>query len=127
MNKHNTILGQFLDLILRSRFEKLVKEHKTEHGAKGLKSWVQFVVMLYGQISNQHGLRSLEKGMNSQRASWYHMGIVNSEREIKRSTLAYANAKRSFGLFQAVFEDLLAKAQSMKGSHGFKFKNPFTA
>jgi len=39
MNKYNTILGQMLDLISRSRFEKLVKEHKTEHGAKGLRSW----------------------------------------------------------------------------------------
>jgi len=38
MNKYNTILGQMLDLISRSRFEKLVKEHKTEHEAKGLRS-----------------------------------------------------------------------------------------
>jgi hypothetical protein len=39
MNNYNTVFGQMLALVSRSRFEKLVKEHKTEHGAKGFKSW----------------------------------------------------------------------------------------
>jgi len=43
MNKYSTILGQMIDIISRSQFEKLVKEHKIEHGAKGLRSWTQFV------------------------------------------------------------------------------------
>ena len=124
MNKYNTILGQMLDLISRSHFEKLVKAHKTEHKAKGFRSWTQFVVMLFGQISNQHGLRSLEHGMNSNKHSWYHLGITNPEREIKRSTIAYANAHRDSNLFKAVFEYLLGAAQTIKVKHGFKFKNP---
>ena len=123
MNKHNTILGQMLELISRSHFEKLVKEHKTEHGAKGLRSWTQFVVMLFSQITGQHGLRSIEQSMNNQRNGWYHMGI-NTERLIKRSTLAYANARRDSKLFQALFLSLLITAQSKKETHGFRFKNP---
>jgi hypothetical protein len=75
MNKHNTILGQMLELISRSHFEKLVTEHKTEHGAKGLKSWTQFVSMLFAHISGQHGLRSIERGMNSHAGILYHLGI----------------------------------------------------
>ena len=124
MNKYNTILGQMLDLISRSRFEKLVKEHKTEHGAKGLRSWTQFVTMLFSQITGQHGLRSMEQGMNNQRNGWYHMGITNIEREVKRSTLSYANAHRSADLFNALFLNLLIQAQAQMGSHGFRFKNP---
>src|SRR5215510_3459471 len=124
MNKHNTIIGQMLELISRSRFEKLVKEHKTEHGAKGLRSWTQFVTMLFSQISGQHGLRSIEQSMNSQRSSWYHMGITNTEREVKRSTLSYANAHRDSNLFKALFFSLLIEAQSRKMAHGFRFKNP---
>jgi hypothetical protein len=124
MNKHNTILGQILESISRSRFEKLVKEYKTEHCAKGLKSWTQFVTMLFSQISGQHGLRSIEQSMNSQKNGWYHMGITNTERQIKRSTIAYANAKRDSNLFKALFENLLGEAQSVKSKHGFRFKNP---
>jgi len=124
MNKYNTILGQMLELISRSQFEKLVKEHKTEHGAKGLRSWTQFVVMLFSQITSQHGLRSIEQSINNQKNGWYHMGIKNTEREIKRSTLAYANAHRNASLFQALFLSLLITAQSKKETHGFRFKNP---
>jgi hypothetical protein len=124
MNKHNTILGQMVGLISRSHFEKQVKEYKTEHGAKGLKSWAQFITMLFGQISNQHGLRSLVKGMNSQRNSWYHLGITTIVREMKRSTIAYANATRDANLYKAVFENLLSQAHTISLSHGFRFKNP---
>jgi putative transposase len=113
-----------LDLVSRSRFEKLVEEHKTEHGAKGLKSWAHFVAMLFGQISGQHGLRGIETGMNSQRNSFYHLGITDRDREIKRSTLSYANNHRDAGLFKGVFEALLEQAQSIPARHGFRFKNP---
>ena len=124
MNKHNTILGQMLELISRSHFEKLVKEHKTEHGAKGLRSWTHFVVMLFSQITGQHGLRSIEQSMNNQKNGWYHMGINNTARAIKRSTLAYANAHRDSNLFQALFLSLLIMVQTKKETHGFRFKNP---
>jgi hypothetical protein len=33
---------------------------------------MQFVAMLFGQLSGQHGLRSIETGMNSQGNSFYH-------------------------------------------------------
>ena len=124
MNKYNTILGQMIALISRSGFEKLVKEHKTEHRAKGLKSWTQFVTMLFSQLSGQHGLRSIEQGMNNQRNGWYHMGITNTEREVKRSTLSYANTHRSSDLFKALFLNLLIQCESLLGNHGFRFKNP---
>jgi hypothetical protein len=124
MNKRNTILGQMLALISRSHFEKQVKEYKTEHGAKGLRSWAQFITMLFGQITNQHGLRSLVRGMNSQRNIWYHLGIINIVWEMKRSTIAYANATRDSNLYKAVFEKLLSEAQSINASHDFRFKNP---
>jgi putative transposase len=124
MNKHNTIFGQILQFISRSRFEKLVKLYKTEHGAKGLRSWTQFLAMLFGQISGQHGLRSIEKGMNSRKNGWYHVGITNTEREVKRSTLSYANTHRDAGLYKTLFESLVAEAQSMPNKHGFRFKNP---
>jgi putative transposase len=113
-----------LALVSRSRFEKLVAERHTEHGAKGFKSWTQFVSMLFGHVSGQHGLRSIETGINSQKNSWYHLGISERGREVKRSSLSYANNHRSAGLFKRFFETVLAQAQENKASHGFRFKNP---
>jgi hypothetical protein len=103
-------------LISRSHFKKLVKEHKTEHRVKGLRSRTQFVTMLFSQLTGQHGLRSMEQSMNNQRNGWYHMGISNTEREVKRSTLPYANAHRRAELFKAVFLSLLIQAQAQMGS-----------
>jgi putative transposase len=80
--------------------------------------------MLFAQITHQHGLRSIEKSMNNQRNAWCHIGIPNTEREIKRSTLSYANTHRDSNLFQSLFLCLLLEAQSKKASHGFRFKNP---
>jgi putative transposase len=123
MNKHNTILGQLLALVSRSRFEKLVQEHKCEYKSKGLRSWTQFVAMLFGQVSGQHGLRSIETGMNSQRNSFYHLGI-EQKAEVKRSTLSYANNNRSSALYKGVFETILEKTRQNSVSHRFRFKNP---
>jgi hypothetical protein len=61
--------------------------------------------------------------MNSQRNSFYHLGIAGN-REVKRSTLSYANSNRSSELYKSLFETTLEKAQQKSASHGFRFKNP---
>jgi hypothetical protein len=124
MNKYNTIFGQMLELISRYHFEKQVKAYQTERCAKGLRSWTQFAAMLFSQISGQHGLRSIERSMNSQRNCRYHLGITNKKREIKRSTLSYTNMHRDSNLYKSVFENLLREARSTESKHGFRFKNP---
>ena len=121
MNKSNTLLGQILDLVPRHQFEKLVKEHKTEKGAKGFSSWSHFTTMLFAQLSGQSGLRSIEDGINRQGKALYHLGIP---RLVKRSTISYANTNRSSDLFEQLFYSILKLVPIGKQSHGFKFKNP---
>lgn len=120
MNKTNTLLGQLLELVPRSRFSNLVKAHETEKGAKGFTSWTQFVSMLFAQLSGQSGLRSIEDGINQQRSSLYHLGIP---RNVKRSTLAYANENRDSSLYEDLFYTILEHVPKGQ-SHGFRFKNP---
>ena len=117
-------MGQLLDEIPRSEFEKLVKSNNSEYRAKGFKSWTQFVSMLFAQISGQKGLRSIEAGMNNQKSSWYHCSISPTDTKLLRSTLSYANKNRSATLYEKVFELILKKAQELPESHGFRFKNP---
>lgn len=121
MNKHNTILGQMLDFIPRSQFQKLVKNHQTERGAKGFSSWAHLVSMLFGQLSRQSGLRSIQHGINKQRSSFYHLGLTS---EIKRSTLSYANTHRDSKLYEDLFYHLVEKLPNKQDKHGFRFKNP---
>jgi hypothetical protein len=85
---------------------------------------MQFVSMVFAQISGQHGLRGIETGMNSQKNNWFHLGIFDKVKEMKRSTLFYANQNRNADLFKSLFAAVLVKAQTRKESHGFRFKNP---
>lgn len=120
MNKTNTLLGQLLEMVPRSRFNRLVKDYNTEKGEKGFTSWAHFVSMLFAQLSGQSGLRSIEDGLNQQQQSLYHLGIT---RNIKRSTLAYANENRDAALFEGLFYTILGQVPSGQ-KHGFRFKNP---
>lgn len=106
-------------MISRYNFQEAVKRHKAERHSKGFSSWNQFVSMLFGQFSGQDGLRGIEAGMASQYKRLYHLGV----RPVKRSTLSYANAKRSNEVFKSVFEKMLSKVSSKAPGHRFRFKN----
>lgn len=121
MNNTNTLLGQMLGYISRSKFEKLVTQYKTEKGAKGFSSWAHFTTMLFAQLSGQSGLRSIEDGLNQQRSALYHLGV---SRNVKRSTIAYANAHRDSKLFENLFYAVLSSVPIQEQKHGFRFKNP---
>jgi len=121
MKKHNTVFAQMLQLIPRYRFEKAVKDYKTEHASKGLSSWEHFSAMLFAQLSGQRGLRGIESGLACQRQAAYHLGI---KRPVKRSSLSYANNKRSCVLFESVFHMMLERLVDHQPGHGFRFKNP---
>ena len=95
-----TTFHELLKGLPRSTFDRLVKKRNADKYSKGFGHWDQLVAMLYGQLSEAPGLRSLEAGFNGHSAHHFHLGT----HEVKRSTLAEANAKRS----DAVFNDTAA-------------------
>jgi uncharacterized protein DUF4372 len=48
-----------LSLVDRHRFERLVREHRAERGAKGFGSWSQFVAMMFCQLAQAKSLREI--------------------------------------------------------------------
>lgn len=115
-----TILAQMLRLFSRYEFDKIVREHNTEHHARGVRSWSQFVAMLFGQLAGLDSLRGIEAGLATQGKHLYHLGVT----PINRSSLSYANAHRSASLFEAMFYQMLSKCQTIAPRHNFRFKNP---
>ncbi|MBN2875288.1 MAG: IS4 family transposase [Spirochaetales bacterium] len=90
----------------RNLFDSLVEEYGTDRHSKGFRSWDQLVAMMYGQLSGSRSLRELEVAFNSHPTCHYHLGT----RQVKRSTLADANAKRDERLYARLSERLLARA-----------------
>jgi hypothetical protein len=120
MHHNNTILGQMLKMFSRYEFQEAVLETGAEYHARGFTSWNHFVAMLFGQLSGQDSLRTIEAGLATQSKALYHLGITPTH----RSTLAYANEHRPHELFKKVFFHMLSKCQEAAPKHKFRFKNP---
>lgn len=124
MQRFSSIFSQLLQLFPRMEFEKAVRDHKAEYQARGFSCWGQFVAMLFCQLGRAHTLREICGGLASCEGKLKHLGVPDAP---KKSTLAYANEHRPWGLYQAVFGQLLAKCQTFVAGRAqkkkFRFKN----
>lgn len=111
MKYTNTVFHQIMSHIPRGRFQKVVDRHKGDHRVKSLTCWTQLVALIYGQLTHRQSLRDLEQAFNSQHATHYHLGV----NQIRRTTLADANAKRAVQIYEEVFFDLLSQVRKGMG------------
>jgi hypothetical protein len=119
-----SVFSQLLQLFSRGEFARAVKQHSAERNAKGFTCWGQFVAMLFCQVAQLKSLREVCMGLASCEAPLKHLGISETP---KKSTLAYANEHRPWGLYQTLFNQLLEKCQAEVSARGgrkkFRFKN----
>ena len=122
MNRVCSIFAQILDLFPRGEFEATVREHKAERHARGFSSWGQFIAMLFCQLGHAQSLREICGGLAASEGKLRHLGLPEAP---ARSTLAYANEKRPWQLYQTVFHQLLGKCETLAQGkqRKFRFKN----
>lgn len=115
--------AQVLAMVDRYGFDRAVRELDAERGAKGFRSWDQFVAMLFCQLGSADSLREICGGLSTSLGRMVHLGLKEAP---KRSTLAYANSHRPWQLYQGVFEQLLDRCQILAAERRrpFRFKNP---
>jgi hypothetical protein len=115
--------SQLLSLIDRGAFERAVRQHRAERGAKGFACWDQLVAMLFCQMGAAHSLREICGGLATALGKLVHLGLRQAP---SRSTLAYANAHRPWQVFETVFYDVLGRCQALAATkrRRFRFKHP---
>jgi hypothetical protein len=106
MPHQNSVLHGLLKLVPWDSFDRLVDEYSADAGVRRLSTKSQFVAMLYSQLSGAASLREIEAALASHAGRLYHLGA----RSISRSTLADANAKRPWQVFQQLFDEMAAQA-----------------
>jgi hypothetical protein len=106
MRHHNSVLDGLLKQIPWSEFDRLVDEHGADARIRTLSTKGQLVGLLYAQLAGAVSLREIETAMQSHSARLYHLGGC----ELSRSTLADANARRPFAVFQGLFQIMAARA-----------------
>lgn len=106
MRHHNSVLHGLLKHLPWHKFEELVDEHGADAGVRRLSTKTQLTALLFAQLSGAESLREIETAMQSHSTRLYHLGA----REVSRSTLADANARRPAAVFSALFAHMVATA-----------------
>ncbi|RST86998.1 IS4 family transposase [Aquibium carbonis] len=87
-------------------FDALVEKHRTDRRVRRLDTKSQLLALLFGQLSGAASLREIEAGLASHASRLYHLGASPAA----RSTLADANAKRSWQVFAELFAHMARTA-----------------
>lgn len=104
-----TILRQLLDIVPRHIVQNKVDQRAGDKWVRKLTGWAQLAVLVYAQLRQRDSLRGIETSLEVQSRKLYHLGIP----AIKRSTLAEANERRDYRIFQDIFMFLLGKCHAV--------------
>ena len=99
----DSIFGNVLKPINRRQVQAVVDRLDADAYDKSFKSWDHLVALIYAQLSGADSLRALEAGFNANAQHHYHLAV----KELSRSTLSDANARRPVGVFAETFAMLV--------------------
>ena len=120
MYHSTTIFNQLLSFVPKNHFRRFVGQHDADRYVKKLTTWNQFVVLMYAQATGKDSLRDIETGLSLQTHLWHHLGI----RSAAKSSVARANNRRSYKIFEQLFYALLTQCKDLTVSRSFTFENP---
>lgn len=121
-----TIFAQILDHLPAKHFEYLCDKYQSNRWVQGFTAHSHLICMVYAQLTRRDGLRDLVACLNSQGSKLYHLGV---RQRVSRSTLADANEKRNYQLFEALGKRLIAQALDTYRDHdiGLGLREPLYA
>ena len=110
MNTGKTVFAQLMEHFSRYNFDKCVERYRGNHRVHRFSCLDQFLCMAFAQLTGRESLRDIETCLNSHREKLYHMGFRSA---VSRSTLADANERRDFLIFQDFAHGLIAVARKL--------------
>ncbi len=110
MNTGITVFKQLLQHLPRYEFNLCVRRYNGEYRARKFSSYDQFLCLAYAQMTGRESLRDIETCLNSHKEKLYHIGFRG---DVSRTTLADANERRDWRIFQDFGQVLIGKAQHL--------------
>jgi len=110
MNAGKTVFAQIMEHLPRYEFDKCVKKYKGNHRVRKFSCYDQFLCLAFAQITYRESLRDIETCLNSHHKKLYHIGFHG---QISRSTLADANEKRDYLIYQDLAYHLISIARRL--------------
>jgi hypothetical protein len=97
MNTGKSVFSQLIHVLPRYQFDQCVERYQGNKWVRDFSCWSQFLCMAFAQLSHRDSLRDIEITLNSHHRKLYHLGLRT---RVARSTLADANEKRDFRIYQ---------------------------
>jgi len=72
MTQVTTLLGELLKIFPRYEFEKLEKQHQSNHYTKYYTGRQQLITLFYAQIGGHDSLRGIQTSLGVHSQKWYH-------------------------------------------------------
>ena len=101
------VFSQFLDLLPRYEFQHFVNKYQGDYRTKQFKCWNQLACMIFAHIRQEDSLRDIDIALNAHSKKLYHIGI----KQCPRSTLADANERRDYRIYEEFAKSLMLKAR----------------
>ena len=110
MTNGRFILSQILDLVHRETLSRLSLRFRAESRVRHFGVRQQLICMVFAQLTWREGMRDIEACLNANPDALYHLGF---REPVAKSTLADANERRDWRLWQALAMGLVRKARSL--------------
>lgn len=107
MKNKTYVLAQFLSLLPRYEFHRLIDKYNGDYRARSVRCWDQLASMMIAHINQEHSLRDLDITLNAHANKLYHIGIS----QVPRSTLAEANEKRDHRIYEEFARQMMRRAR----------------
>ena len=101
------VFSQFLNLLPRYEFQRIVNKYNGDYRTRNFKCWNQMVCMAFAHIRQEDSLRDIDIALNAHASKLYHMGI----QQCPRSTLANANERRDYRIYEEFAKLLMHRAR----------------
>ena len=101
------VFAQFLNLLPRYDFQRIVNKYNGDYRTKHFKCWNQMACMIFAHIRQEDSLRDIDIALNAHADKLYHMGI----QQCPKSTLADANERRDYRIYEELAKLLMQRAR----------------
>ena len=110
MYEGKIVFAQLMEHLPLHTLRRCIERFGGDRSVKGFSCQDQFRCMAFAQLTYRHSLRDTVTCLNAQSAKLYHMGLRGG---VRRSTLADANEKRDWRLYQAFAQALIVQARRL--------------
>jgi hypothetical protein len=119
MHAGKMIFAQLMDFVPMPEFRRCVKRYRGNKGIRNFTCWDQFLCMAFAQLTYRESLRDIEACLRTKTKKLYHLGIRG---KISRSTLADANDRRDWRIYQDFAMVLIRQARALYSNDTFSVR-----